>query len=85
MVANSPSDGAVDLYVLMDDGTIATTEIKNAVLSACNDDTVRPLTDKVSVKDPQKVSYNITLHLLCAEGQLPQLHRDQGCGRQGRG
>ena len=60
VVANSPSDGAVDLYVLMDDGTIATTEIKNAVLSACNDDTVRPLTDKVSVKDPQKVSYNIT-------------------------
>ena len=60
VVANSPSDGAVDLYVLMDDGTIATTEIKNAVLAACNDDTVRPLTDKVSVKDPQKVSYNIT-------------------------
>lgn len=54
MVANSPSDGAVDLYVLMDDGTIATTEIKNAVLAACNDDTVRPLTDKVSVKDPQR-------------------------------
>lgn len=50
----------MDLYVLMDDGTIATTEIKNAVLAACNDDTVRPLTDKVSVKDPQKVSYNIT-------------------------
>ena len=60
VVANSPSDGTVDLYVLMDDGTIATTEIKNAVLAACNDDTVRPLTDKVSVKDPQKVSYNIT-------------------------
>ncbi len=51
VVANSPSDGAVDLYVLMDDGTIATTEIKNAVLAACNDDdTVRPLTDKVSVR-----------------------------------
>ena len=31
VVANSPSDGAVDLYVLMDDGTIATTEIKAAV------------------------------------------------------
>lgn len=25
------------------------------------------------------------LHLLCAEGQFPQLHRDQGCGRQGGG
>lgn len=59
VVANSPSDGTVNLYVLMDDGTIATTEVKKAVLAACNDDTVRPLTDKVSVKDPQKVSYNI--------------------------
>ena len=49
-----------DRVIFMDDGTIATTEIKNAVLAACNDDTVRPLTDKVSVKDPQKVSYNIT-------------------------
>ena len=59
VVVNTPSDGAVDLYVLMDDGTVATTEIKNAVLAACNYDAVRPLTDKVSVKDPQEVSYNI--------------------------
>ena len=59
VVANSPSDGAVDLYVLMDDGTIATTEIKNAVLAACNESKVRPLADYVSVKDPGLVSYNI--------------------------
>ena len=60
VVANRPSDGAVDLYVLMEDGTIATTEVKNAVLAACSDETVRPLTDKVSVKDPETVSYDIT-------------------------
>lgn len=60
VVANSPSAGAVDLYVLMNDGTIASTELKNAVLAACNDDTVRPLTDQVSVKDPQTSKYNIT-------------------------
>lgn len=59
VVANSPSAGAVDLYVLMNDGTIASTELKNAVLAACNDDTVRPLTDQVSVKDPQTASYDI--------------------------
>lgn len=60
VVANSPSAGAVDLYVLMNDGTIASTELKNAVLAACNDDAVRPLTDQVSVKDPQTSKYNIT-------------------------
>lgn len=42
--------GHVDIYVLMNDGTIATTEIKNAVLAACNESKVRPLADYVSVK-----------------------------------
>ena len=60
VVANRPSAGKVDLYVLMDDGSIAQTETKNAVLAACSADTVRPLTDDVAVKDPQAVEYNIS-------------------------
>lgn len=60
VVANRPSAGKVNLYVLMDDGTIATTEMKNAVLAACSADTVRPLTDDVAVQDPATASYNIT-------------------------
>lgn len=59
IVANSPSPGQVSLYVLMSDGSIATTEIKNAVLAACNADNVRPLTDYVVVDDPETVVYNI--------------------------
>ena len=59
VVAVSPSAGKVVLYVLMDGGTIATTETKNAVLAACNADEVRPLTDNVSVADPSVVEYNI--------------------------
>lgn len=59
VVANRPSAGKVNLYVLMDDGTIAKTETKNAVLAACSADTVRPLTDDVAVKDPETVNYNI--------------------------
>ena len=59
VVANSPSPGMVSLYVLMDDGTIATTEVKNAVLAACNADSVRPMTDYVSVSDPEIVRYDI--------------------------
>jgi len=53
--------GRVKIYVLMSDGTIAGTEVKNAVLSACSERTVRPLTDSVTVNDPQTVSYNINL------------------------
>lgn len=55
-----PDDGCVALYVLMNDGTIAGAETKAAVLAACSADDVRPLTDYVSVEDPDEVSYNIT-------------------------
>lgn len=59
VIANSPTPGVVKLYVLMDDGTLATNEIKAAVLAACSADTVRPLTDQVFVEDAQAVEYNI--------------------------
>ncbi len=59
VTANSPTPGVVKLYVLMSDGTLATDEIKAAVLAACNADTVRPLTDQVFVEDAEQVGYNI--------------------------
>lgn len=61
VVANSPSAGQVNLYVIMKDGTAASSEIKNAVYAACNDRYVRPLTDFVVVDDPEIVAYNIEL------------------------
>jgi phage-related baseplate assembly protein len=61
VIVNSPTPGTVKLYVLMDDGTIASTEVKDAVLAACNADEVRPLTDHVEVLDPTQVQYDITL------------------------
>lgn len=61
VAVNSPEPGVVKLYVLMDDGTIATEEIKAAVLSACSADDVRPLTDKVLVEDAETVSYDISI------------------------
>lgn len=51
----------VKLYILMNDGSIATKEIKDKVLAACSADDRRPLTDLVSVEDPQKVTYNVDL------------------------
>lgn len=61
VVVTSPTAGEVKLYVLMNDGTIASSEVKTAVLAACNADEVRPLTDHVEVLDPTLVSYNINL------------------------
>lgn len=59
VVANSPSPGEVRLYVLMGDGTAAGEEMKQAVLEACNADTVRPMTDHVLMEDPETVTYDI--------------------------
>jgi len=59
VIPNSPSPGQVDIYVLMKDGTMAGEEIKNAVYASCNADDARPLTDKVVMKDPEYVDYNI--------------------------
>ncbi|MDR1158366.1 MAG: baseplate J/gp47 family protein [Oscillospiraceae bacterium] len=61
VVANSPSPGQVNIYVLMKGDEIAGAEIKNAVLAACNDDFVRPLTDYVVVDDPEVVVYNVDI------------------------
>ena len=61
VAANSPSPGVVNLYVLMEDGTIATEEMKGRVLAACNADEVRPLTDLVSVEDAEVVPYDVQI------------------------
>ena len=61
VIAASPTPGVVKLYVLMDDGSIATEEMKEKVLAACSADDVRPLTDLVSVEDPEQVPYNVRL------------------------
>lgn len=61
VIAASPTPGVVKLYVLMNDGTIATEEIKEKVLVACSADNRRPLTDFVSVEDPETVEYNVNL------------------------
>lgn len=60
VAANSPGAARVAIYVLMADGTAAGEEMKAAVLAACNPDDRRPMTDYVSVADPEMVSYDIT-------------------------
>ena len=59
VVANQPSAGCVNIYVLKADGSLAGAELKAAVLKACSADEVRPLTDHVAVNDGQIVPFDI--------------------------
>lgn len=61
VIVTSPTAGEIKLYVLMNDGTKASPEVKAAVLAACSADEVRPLSDHVEVLDPTNTAYNITL------------------------
>ena len=51
--------GRVNIYTLMKDGSVASSTIKALILEACSDDSVRPLTDFVSVEDPEYALYQI--------------------------
>lgn len=59
--------GCVDIYALMNDGLPASPTIKDMILAACNDEAVRPLTDKVNVKDLSIVSYDINVTYYTSE------------------
>ena len=61
VVVNSPNDGEVRIYCLLDTGVKAGAEEKALVLAACDAKEHRPLTDKVIVSDPGEVSYTINL------------------------
>lgn len=67
VVVNSPDPGTIAIHILMNDGTIASTEIKNSVKAACDADSVRPLTDYVTVVDPDTVDYDVTLTYYLSE------------------
>lgn len=68
VVANTPTPGHVVIYAVMDTREIASAEIKAAILAACSAEEVRPLTDYVTVEDPETVSYNISLTYYITSG-----------------
>ena len=59
VIVNSPTAGCVNIYVLMNTGSMAGAEIKTLVYNICNAKEHRPLTDLVTVCDPDTVTYNI--------------------------
>jgi phage-related baseplate assembly protein len=59
--AISPSASAVNVYVLMKNGTLPDSAMLAKVLAEVNATNRRPLTDNVQVLAPTEVAYNITL------------------------
>lgn len=55
--ANKP--GYVNIFAVMRDGRCADEGTKKAILEACSDDKVRPLTDIVEVLDPEEVNFDV--------------------------
>lgn len=66
--ATSPEPGEVDVRVLLSGGQLPGEEILKEVLNILNADTVRPLTDHVTVAAPQAVPYNIDVTYYTQEG-----------------
>ena len=62
VAVSSPSPGVVDVVPLMAGGNLPTEEIIEKVKDVVNDRKVRPLTDKVEVKKPKVVNYNLELY-----------------------
>lgn len=58
---SSPAAGQVEIRPLLINGGIPGQTILDLVAAACNNRSVRPLTDQVTVVAPEAVSYNITL------------------------
>ena len=68
VVVNSPADGTVKIYCLMEDGTIAGSEVKALVEAQCDSKEHRPMTDKVIVSDADEVTYNVTMTYYLQKG-----------------
>ena len=68
--AINPKDkpGYVNIFAIMKNGEIADDGTKNAILAACSDERVRPLTDCVEVADPEVVDFDIELTFYAERG-----------------
>ncbi|MCP3923323.1 MAG: baseplate J/gp47 family protein [Desulfobacterales bacterium] len=67
---SSPNPGEVEICVLEKGGKVPSQEIKDAVNSIVSDKTVRPLTDKVSVIDPEVINYDLNVQYYIKNSDL---------------
>lgn len=59
---DSPTPGEVDVYVLLTDGTLPTSDTLEQIEAYLSAEEIRPLTDHVVVKAPTASNYEIELH-----------------------
>lgn len=64
--------GQVDIFPLMNDGSAPDSEIIDAINAICNDEKIRPLTDTVVIKAPNKTDYAISVQLLLLTDAVQQ-------------
>lgn len=55
----TPAPGEVEVYILMADGSMPEDELINGLQEYLSGDLYRPMTDKVTVKKPEPVSFDI--------------------------
>ena len=60
--------GCVNIYALMDGGSPAGETIKSMIYEACSEESRRPLTDRVSVEDPELVHYTVSATYYLTQG-----------------
>ena len=57
--ADTPAPGEVNIYTLLKGGVLPGDEILTLVREQLNDRRIRPLTDKVSIKTPERIKYDV--------------------------
>lgn len=58
----SPTPGVVNVYPLLEGGTLPSSEVLQQISDHLSSDDIRPLTDDVKVLSPTAHAYDITLH-----------------------
>lgn len=68
VVATSPSPGVVDIRILLQDGELATEAFLEETREKLNVDDIRPLTDFVTVSNPETVSFSVDVTFYITKG-----------------
>lgn len=68
VVATSPTPGVVDIRILLQDGELATDAFLEETREKLNADDIRPLTDYVTVANPETVDFSVDVTFYITRG-----------------
>lgn len=72
-VTSNQAAGTVNIVFLMSDGTLPSSSVIAAVKAYISDDTIRPMTDLVTVEAPEEVPYTIDVTYYIASSDINQV------------